>query len=81
MERNMPRIFVDETYCKGCGLCVSVCPRELIAMDTSRLTTKGYHPAQLTDESRCNACATCALVCPDVAITVYKEVKEVAKSE
>ena len=22
----MPRIIVDDRYCKGCGLCVEVCP-------------------------------------------------------
>jgi len=69
----MPRIVVDENYCKGCALCVSVCPRKLIAMDHDALTAKGYHPAKLTDASQCNACATCALMCPDVAITVLKE--------
>jgi 2-oxoglutarate ferredoxin oxidoreductase subunit delta len=71
----MPHIVVDEHYCKGCGLCVEVCPETIIEMDTGRLTAKGYHPARLTDASRCTACTNCALVCPDVAITVYKEVR------
>lgn len=68
----MPRIIVDERYCKGCSLCVTVCPREIIALDPDRINAKGYHPAMLTDESRCTACANCALICPDVAITVEK---------
>jgi 2-oxoglutarate ferredoxin oxidoreductase subunit delta len=69
----MSRIIVDETYCKGCGLCTTVCPRDLIEMATDTLTAKGYHPARLTDPSRCTACAICATMCPDVAITVIKE--------
>lgn len=68
----MSRIIVDESYCKGCGLCVDVCPRQIIALDQQKMTPKGYHPAALTDESQCTGCATCALMCPDVAITVER---------
>lgn len=68
----MSRIIVDEHYCKGCGLCVDVCPRKIIALDPEKMTDKGYHPARLMDESQCTACANCALMCPDVAITVER---------
>lgn len=68
----MPRIIVDERYCKGCSLCVEVCPKACIALDTDKITDKGYHPAKLTDESLCTGCTNCALICPDVAITVEK---------
>jgi len=66
------QITVNEYYCKGCGLCIEVCPREIIALNPDVITAKGYHPAMLTDESRCTACASCALICPDVAITVER---------
>lgn len=68
----MPRITVDDTYCKGCGLCVDVCPQGIIELDTSKITAKGYHPAHMTDESKCTGCTSCALMCPDVAITVER---------
>ena len=68
----MARITVDQRYCKGCGLCVTVCPRAIIVLDPDRITDKGYHPAMLTDESRCTGCADCAVICPDVAITVER---------
>jgi len=68
----MPRIIVDERYCKGCSLCVVVCPKSCIALDTDKITDKGYHPATLTDEKLCTGCANCALMCPDVAITVER---------
>ena len=71
----MPRIVVNEHYCKGCALCVDVCPESIVAMDTDRLTAKGYHPAVCIDASRCTACTNCAQMCPDVAITVYREVR------
>ena len=68
----MARITVDRRYCKGCGLCVTVCPRDVVALDPDTITDKGYHPAMLTDESRCTGCAACAVICPDVAITVER---------
>ena len=68
----MPRIMVDEHYCKGCGLCIDVCPSDIIILDPDKITDKGYHPAMFTDESRCSGCANCALMCPDVAITVER---------
>ena len=68
----MAKIVVDQHYCKGCGLCVTVCPPCIIVLDPDRITDKGYHPAMLTDESLCTGCAACAVVCPDVAITVER---------
>lgn len=67
------RIEVDEVLCKGCGLCVMVCPRHVIALRMDCLTPKGYHPAALADPNgECTGCAICAVMCPDAAITVYR---------
>ena len=68
----MPRIQVDEFFCKGCGLCADACPKHIVELDAQRITAKGYHPARLVDASKCTGCALCALMCPDVAITVVK---------
>jgi 2-oxoglutarate ferredoxin oxidoreductase subunit delta len=69
------RIEVDERYCKGCGLCVGACPSHVLALDGSRLTAKGYHPAHLTGEG-CTGCGICAQVCPEAALTVYRQVAQ-----
>jgi 2-oxoglutarate ferredoxin oxidoreductase subunit delta len=67
------RIEVNDLYCKGCGLCLTVCPKQVIAIDDEHLTPKGYHPAMLADpEGACTGCAICAVICPDAAITVYR---------
>ncbi len=67
-------IFIDQERCKGCGLCPSVCPQQVIALDLENLNLKGYHPAALIDpEGKCTGCAVCAIICPDVCITVYRE--------
>ena len=71
-------IKIDEELCKGCYLCESVCPMNLISV-SERLNQKGYHPAAYNEEGmqleehQCKACALCALVCPDIAIEVYCE--------
>jgi 2-oxoglutarate ferredoxin oxidoreductase subunit delta len=65
-------IVVDDLYCKGCGLCIDVCPQDVLELDMSRLTPKGYHPAQMIEEI-CTGCGICAVICPDAAITVYRE--------
>jgi 2-oxoglutarate ferredoxin oxidoreductase subunit delta len=67
------RIEVNEDLCKGCELCVSNCPQEVIALVMERMTKRGYHPADLIKEG-CTGCGICAIMCPEAAITVYREV-------
>jgi 2-oxoglutarate ferredoxin oxidoreductase subunit delta len=69
------RIIVDEERCKGCELCTTVCPKDLIHM-ADTFNAKGYRPAALIDpEGDCTGCAICAVICPDAAITVYRFAK------
>jgi len=69
------RIVVDEERCKGCELCTTVCPKDLIHM-ANTFNAKGYRPAQLVDaKNECTGCAICSVICPDAAITVYRYVK------
>ncbi|CAG0979618.1 2-oxoglutarate ferredoxin oxidoreductase subunit delta [Anaerolineae bacterium] len=71
-------IAINENRCKGCELCASVCPKKLIQM-ASRFSARGYRPATLNDPNgACTGCLLCATICPDVAITVYREARQVA---
>lgn len=66
------RAVFDEDRCKGCGLCLSVCPQHVIQI-ADHFNAQGYRPAILADpEGRCTGCALCAVICPDVVITVYR---------
>ncbi len=70
------RIVIDSKVCKGCYLCMSVCPNECIVISTEP-NEKGYYPAKVTEprdeEGReCTGCALCAVICPDIAIEVYR---------
>lgn len=66
------RITVNEIYCKGCELCITACPQQVLGLAADRITAKGYHPATLIAEG-CTGCAVCSVVCPEAAITVYRE--------
>ncbi|NLB29050.1 MAG: 4Fe-4S binding protein [Clostridiales bacterium] len=66
------QVQFDNDVCKGCELCRSVCPKEIIEMSGS-FNTKGYAPATVTDQNECIGCTSCALVCPDGAIEIYRE--------
>ena len=52
----MPKITVNETYCKGCELCVEACPKHIIALDQTRINAKGYHPAAQIEGTECRGC-------------------------
>ena len=71
----MSRIVIDREMCKGCGLCVSVCPRDCFE-DDEELNGYGVHPVKARPDSGCTGCARCALICPDTAIEVYRELRE-----
>lgn len=72
MVKHKGNVIFDDDLCKGCGLCVSVCPVNIISLDTARINTKGYHPASIEEMDKCTACANCAIMCPDVVITVER---------
>ncbi|MGE5558949.1 MAG: 4Fe-4S binding protein [Bacillota bacterium] len=66
------KVQINEGLCKGCELCVAVCPKKILRL-SDRFNRQGYHPAEVTDEQACISCTFCALMCPDVAIAVCKE--------
>jgi 2-oxoglutarate ferredoxin oxidoreductase subunit delta len=65
------KIIINAERCKGCGLCVQVCPKGGITISTQS-NKSGYFPAQINNTD-CTGCAICAIICPDVAIEVYRE--------
>lgn len=67
----MANVVIDRERCKGCELCIPVCPQHLLRR-SGRPNSRGYHPAEVVEAlaSECVGCGQCFLVCPDVAIEI-----------
>ncbi|MBO5066870.1 MAG: 4Fe-4S binding protein, partial [Clostridia bacterium] len=39
----MAKVTFDEERCKGCGLCETVCPKQIITLAKEKINVKGYH--------------------------------------
>jgi len=65
-------LTIDETLCKGCLLCANVCPKKILALDTTRVNAKGLNPIICKDLESCTACAICAKICPDSVFKVER---------
>lgn len=61
--------------CKGCGLCVDVCPKHVLELEPISVNALGYHPTRLTDAAACTSCALCARICPDAVYAVFARPK------
>ncbi|MGL5512881.1 MAG: 4Fe-4S dicluster domain-containing protein [Sporomusa sp.] len=63
--------IIDVNYCKGCNLCVAICPKEALVKGHNR-NSKGYIvPDSKAD--KCVNCKNCEIVCPELAISLTKE--------
>ncbi len=66
-------VTIDREVCKGCGLCVSVCPKAVLEIDREYVNQKGYYPAAAARLEDCIGCISCARMCPEIAIGIVKE--------
>ena len=66
------KVTVERNRCKGCELCVHVCPEHVLAM-SKEMNDKGYFISQVVDQPACKGCRFCAFMCPDVAISIAQE--------
>ncbi len=62
-HRGSARLALTRAWCKGCRLCLDVCPPGILALDGDDLI-------QVTDIHRCLFCGACAGRCPDFVFVV-----------
>jgi 2-oxoglutarate ferredoxin oxidoreductase subunit delta len=58
-------ILLHREWCKGCGICVAFCPRDVLKMGEDG-------KVEVDKEEDCTGCALCELRCPDFAILVER---------
>jgi 2-oxoglutarate ferredoxin oxidoreductase subunit delta len=68
----MAKLKINKEKCKGCLLCVGVCPKGVLAA-LKELNAKGVNPVGVKPEATCAGCAFCAVICPDCCIEIIKE--------
>lgn len=60
--KNVVTLHLDRDKCVGCGMCLTVCPHGVFAMDGKR--------AKLNKRDACMECGACAQNCPAEAVFV-----------
>jgi 2-oxoglutarate ferredoxin oxidoreductase subunit delta len=65
------KIIINIERCKGCGLCVMVCPKGSIII-SAKSNKNGFFPAQ-ADNTECTGCGNCAIMCPEAIIEVFRD--------
>ncbi|MFZ5643781.1 MAG: 4Fe-4S binding protein [Bacillota bacterium] len=57
---------VNPKWCKGCNLCVTVCPKGILSLDE-------LGKIRVDRPEECIGCGLCEETCPDYAIRVIKD--------
>ena len=58
---------IDPELCNGCGICVNICPMDVLRMDNKSKKAVIQYPED------CMLCEFCVLDCPENAISVSPE--------
>jgi pyruvate/2-oxoacid:ferredoxin oxidoreductase alpha subunit/NAD-dependent dihydropyrimidine dehydrogenase PreA subunit len=62
--RKRPEPFLFPEFCKACGRCIDVCPKDCIHFGTEIDPATGLTPIVL-DLEQCNSCGLCITACPE----------------
>lgn len=61
----MKKLIVDTPWCKGCGVCVKFCPKNVLEIRDNKVV--------IARPEDCIKCGQCELRCPDFAIYLEEE--------
>ncbi len=60
-KRENIEVKVNKAWCKGCGICIAFCPKQVLGLDDN-------DKIEMLDPENCIKCGQCELRCPDFAI-------------
>jgi 2-oxoglutarate ferredoxin oxidoreductase subunit delta len=73
-ERNFMKVMISHDFCKGCGICVELCPAKALR-GSRNPTRRGFYPPEKVEGTECKGCKLCEMTCPDLAIWVVEDEK------
>ena len=71
MAKAKGNVEILYEYCKGCGLCVGVCPTGNLKISDT-LSPLGVNPTEAKNPQECTLCRRCTIMCPDGAIRLSR---------
>lgn len=60
-NRDQLEVKLKKEWCKGCGICVEFCPKNVLALDH-------HSKIEIVNKDACILCGQCEMRCPDFAI-------------
>ena len=63
---NQPSVAINHDWCKGCGICVALCQKQVLAISDHEKST-------IVEPKACVQCGICESHCPDMAIEVVSQ--------
>lgn len=75
-KQSIEEITVDNNLCIGCGLCVTVCPKNAIVLSWGKKQT--WVPQ--VNEKKCVGCCLCVEVCPNTPERISEYATAAAKT-
>ena len=72
-RRKLKQHVIEHEWCKGCGICVHFCPKQVLALDERDKVV-------VVRAGDCICCRMCEMRCPDLSISVETEA-EVGQEE
>ncbi len=60
--KNVSTLKLDDDLCNGCGMCINVCPHNVLAIVDRKIN--------IENKDSCMECSACVKNCPQEALSV-----------
>lgn len=71
MEKKKIEVKIDKERCKGCMLCVHVCPQHALEA-AKEFNKRGLQYIVMRYPEKCTGCGLCYTMCPDCGIEIIE---------